>query len=375
MKIKTKLRSCLKATLLLLTILCFPAKADALVFQVDGIFYSTHEDDPTTVSVATSGEVYDAETNEYVNVHHNVSGSVTIPSTVTYNGFTYTVTGIEGMAFSHYSALTDISIPETVTEIGTGAFDETGLWEQQQGIIYADKWAVGCKGYMSLDPIIKEGTIGIANHAFDVTRCSPFNNAVVIPNSVLYIGQGAFITLFGCASPIKSITIGENVQLIRAGAFYTGSECWTAGSLAGQVNLQQITCLAKVPPRTTSVYGAQGAFAGLNEYCEKHGGWTEIYEDNDYAIYNKVPLAVPFESVEAYKNAPDWSRFKTIIAIISYNCDVNGDNEVTVSDINAVVDVITKGPSHPNYNNCDVNEDGEVSVADINLIVDAIVGD
>ena len=366
MKIKTKLNSCLKATLLLLAILCLPTNAFAYDFQVDGIYYSINEENPTTVKVAE--REYDEETGEYV--YHNVSGEVSIPSTVSYNGFTYTVTGIGSGAFSEIEALTDINIPETVTEIGSGAFEGTGLWEQQQGIIYADKWAVGCKDYMSVDPIIKEGTVGIANHAFDVTRCNPFNNAVVIPNSVLYVGDGAFTPLFGTASPIKSITIGENVQRIGAGAFYTGSYCWFSGSLAGQVNLQNITCLAKVPPVT---YG--NAFAGMNEFADKHGGWTEIYEAMDYAIYDKVPLAVPFESVEAYKRDPDWGQFKTIIAIVYYNYDVNGDNEVTISDINEVVDVISNGPSHPNYNNCDVNEDGEVTVGDINAIINAIVGD
>ena len=370
MKIKTKLRSCLKATLFLLAFTCLSSNAHAKIFQVNGIYYSINEEDSTTVSVATSGEVYDEETDGYVQVHHDVSGSITLPSTVRYNGFTYTVTGIGYGAFEYYENLTDIIIPETVTEIGSGAFEESGLWQRQHGIVYADKWAVGSKDNMPGDTIIQEGTIGIANSAFEVVRNNPFNYVVVIPNSVLYVGDGAFTPLFGTASPIKSITIGENVQRIGAGAFYTGSYCWFSGSLAGQVNLQNITCLAKVPPVT---YG--NAFAGMNEFAEKYGGWTEIYEAMDYAIYDKVPLAVPFESVEAYKRDPDWGQFKTIIAIVYYNYDVNGDNEVTISDINEVVDVISNGPSHPNYNNCDVNEDGEVTVGDINAIINAIVGD
>lgn len=366
MRIKTKLLTLLKPSLILLAFVCLSSNAHAKVFQVNGIYYSINEEDSTTVSVATSEEIYDEEIDDYVQVHHNVSGNVTIPSTVSYNGFTFTVIGIESRAFSGITALTDISIPESVTEIGTEAFTETGLWERQHGIVYADTWVVGCKDDLPGDTIIKEGTIGIANHAFDMTvYYNPFIN-LIIPNSVLYVGDGAFVPLFGFVSPIKHITIGKNVKHIGAGAFYTGSYCWYSGNLAGDVELQSITCLATVPPRTASGNYADGAFAGWNEYSYKHGGWTEIYEDNDYAIYDKVPLYVPSGSVQAYKEADDWCRFKTIIGIsVSDIYDVNGDNEITISDINSVIEVIILGSNHPNYNNCDVDGDGEVTIADI----------
>ena len=50
--------------------------------------------------------------------------------------------------------------------------------------------------------------------------------------------------------------------------------------------------------------------------------------------------------------------------------DVNLDGEVTVSDINAVVDVIFQGGY---VAAADVNRDGEVNVSDINAVVDLIV--
>ena len=375
MKIKTKLNSSLKATLLLLAILCLPTNAFAYYFQVDGIYYSINEDDSTTVSVASGEEYYDEETGEYV--YNDISGNITIPSTVMYNGITYTVTAIESRAFYGDKALTGISIPETITEIGWDAFYNTGYYmNQPDGIVYLDSWAINYKGDLPENPClnIKPGTIGIADGALGGdAHCSAFhsNETIEIPNSVLYIGGSAFERILcGVVTSTKSIVIGKSVKVIGGDAFYMGSYGWPRNYDDAEVTLQSITCLATEPPKS------YGAFVGWNAFGEKRGGWTEYYEDWDYNIYYKVPLYVPHESVNAYREAEDWSRFKTIIGIsVTNRNDVNGDDEVTVSDINEVVDVITQGTSHPNYTNCDVNEDGEVSVADINSIINAIVGD
>jgi len=50
--------------------------------------------------------------------------------------------------------------------------------------------------------------------------------------------------------------------------------------------------------------------------------------------------------------------------------DVNGDGEVSVADVNKVIECILAGTV---IDNCDVNGDGEVTVADVNLIIEAIL--
>ena len=51
--------------------------------------------------------------------------------------------------------------------------------------------------------------------------------------------------------------------------------------------------------------------------------------------------------------------------------DVNGDGEVTVADINAVINVILgKGSNMA----ADVNKDGEITIADVNAVIDIILG-
>ena len=51
--------------------------------------------------------------------------------------------------------------------------------------------------------------------------------------------------------------------------------------------------------------------------------------------------------------------------------DVNGDGEVNIADINAIIDVILTG--NTGTANADVNGDGEVNIADINIIIDLIL--
>ncbi len=50
--------------------------------------------------------------------------------------------------------------------------------------------------------------------------------------------------------------------------------------------------------------------------------------------------------------------------------DVNGDNEVNIADINALIDLILSGGTSPS---ADVNGDGEIGIADINAVIDIIL--
>ena len=53
--------------------------------------------------------------------------------------------------------------------------------------------------------------------------------------------------------------------------------------------------------------------------------------------------------------------------------DVDGDGEVNIADVNAVIDLILSGAGNTSKLNADVNNDGEINIADVNLIISLII--
>ena len=90
--------------LLCLCLLAGTTTALAYDAYIDGICYDFSDNGATVVS------------------GYNYSGEVTIPSIVTYNGMTYSVTSIGDFAFDYCSSLTSVTIPNSVTSIGNYAF-------------------------------------------------------------------------------------------------------------------------------------------------------------------------------------------------------------------------------------------------------------
>ena len=100
----------MKKQLLLLVMLLLPMVASADAVEIDGIWYNL-------VSKAKMAEVAKKPSGKY-------SGAIVIPEKVTYDGTEYSVTSIGYYAFEGCSGLTSITIPNSVTSIGGGAFYE-----------------------------------------------------------------------------------------------------------------------------------------------------------------------------------------------------------------------------------------------------------
>lgn len=133
--------------------------------------------------------------------------SVTIPSSVT---------RIESEAFARCTNLAFIDFPDIPIIIGSGVFEGTAWYDNQpDGLVYAGNILYCYKGKIPYGSaiVIKEGTLGIADHAFFGGNHYRLTN-VSIPNSVKYIGTWAFMN-----TGLKSVEIPASVEWIGYEAF------------------------------------------------------------------------------------------------------------------------------------------------------------
>lgn len=234
-------------------------------FIVNGIYYLITGTNTVAVSYR------DGNYNSY-------SGSVSIPSSVTYEGTTYQVTAIGDYAFNSCTGLTSVTIPNTVTSIGDNAFQQCGTIESI---------------------VIPNSVTSIGNLAFMLCDNITY---MVIPNSVTTIGVGVFLD----CQRLEHVVIGSSVTSIGEGAFM---EC-------GRLN--NVECLATTPPTMAA---------------------SNVFDDSTYGT---ATLTVPGRSLSAYQNDNYWKYFTHIqgdgsfFMVNGIYYAVTGDNtvEVTFKDTN-----------------------------------------
>ena len=205
------MKKLLQIPLLLVALFLTSIPISADDFEVGGIYYNILTD--STVAVTYKGSNDDSYSNEY-------TGAITIPSSVTYNGNTYSVTSIGEDAFYKCTGLTSVTIPNSVTEIGdyafykctgltsvtignsvtmigTGAFryctslqivnfnatDCYRMWDYDTDVTVFG----GCTALKTLN--IGDNVVNIPDYAF--SYCDGLTS-ITIPNSVTYIGYDAF---------------------------------------------------------------------------------------------------------------------------------------------------------------------------------------
>ena len=176
------------------------------------------------------------------------SGSLSIPSTVTYNGNTYTVTAIANYAFYNCSGFTGtLTLPNTLVTIGNYAF-------------------------------------GSCNH---------FVGSLTIPNSVTTIGNSAFSY---CSSFTGSLTIGRSVSSIGNEAFKNCTSLTSIMVYPESVPTMGTNVFLNVPtdiPVTVpsvSLADYQSA-SGWSQFTNMHGMETLTVYDGT-ATKNTVPAYI-----------------------------------------------------------------------------------
>lgn len=158
----------------------------------------------------------ECEVTYYRYPYHNsiYEDNIVIPSSVSYNGKSLSVTKIGSYAFNGCGHLTSITIPNTVTSIGEGAFYANGgltsLTIPNSVTTIGSSAFYGC-GITSIT--IPNSVTQIGSTAF--RDCSDLNS-ISIPSSITTIEKETFR---GCTK-LTSITIPNSITAIGEYAFY-----------------------------------------------------------------------------------------------------------------------------------------------------------
>ena len=125
------------------------------------------------------------------------------------------IKSIGSSAFYNCSALKSITLGNGLNAIGHSAFTNTAFAADESnwanGALYLGKYLISVKPEVSEALTVKDGTELIADQAAVRAKIS----ALVLPSSLKYIGNDAFVACNG----IKSVDIPEGVVSIGSGAF------------------------------------------------------------------------------------------------------------------------------------------------------------
>ena len=292
-----KLNKFSRAILAIAIMLCVALPTLAHDFEVDGIYYNFLDKTAKTVKVTYKGNSTGAYSDAY-------TGNVTIPSSVTYSGTTFSVTSIGSHAFAYCTGLTSVTIPNSVTSIGEAAFYGcTGLTSVNISdlsawckIDFSDSYSnplyyaknLYLNGAEIKELVIPNDITEIKSYAFN--GCDGLTS-VTIPNSVTLIGENAF---YGC-NGLTSVTIPNSVTLIGSDAF-SGCDDLTSVTIPNSVTsigseaFAYCTGLTSVtiPNSVTSI--GKWAFYGCDGLTSVNisdlSAWCKI----DFSDYNANPL-------------------------------------------------------------------------------------
>ena len=327
-----RMKKLLQIPLLLVALFLTSISISAHDFMVDGIYYNVLTN--STVEVTYLGSY---------GTSYSYTGAVTIPSTVTYEGITYSVTSIDNDAFYWCGGLTSVSIPNSVTEIGYRAFEGcTGLTAITipNSVTEIDSYAFyDCTGLTSVT--IGNSVTTIGNFAF--TGCSGLttvNFNAENCTSMGYVGQSSAPAFDGCTN-IKTVIIGENVKNIPPYAFYkcSGLTSLTIGNSVTSIGAYafyncRLTSLV-LPDSVKSIggYAFYGCW-GLESITAQREIFPPDIESTSFYNYS-VPLYVPFVALDKYCAHKDWSNFTNITSepIDGLNYSKISDTEVKVTGI------------------------------------------
>ena len=234
----------------------------------------------------------------------NPTGSLTIPSSVTYGGISYSVADISNYAFQGFSGLTSVSIPNSVTTIGNYAFQN-------------------CSGLTSVSIPNSVNSIGYNAFAY----CSGLTS-VSIPNSVNSIGTYAFSHCTG----LTSVSIPHSITSIGPSTFEycTGLTTITfpnSVTSIGNYAFQYCTSLTTItfPNSVSSIgnYAFQNC-SGLTSITSKRTIAPTRSTNSFLGIPSTIPIYIPCGSTSSYTSS--WANFSNFNEVPNARISVSSSN-------------------------------------------------
>lgn len=306
------------------------------IYNVDGVYYMPGTNNTVTVTYDLYGS------SKY-------KGDVVIPETISYTSYVMAVpykenrrvVGIEDYAFKDCPELTSVSLPPTITSIGSSAFSgctnlkyinlpdvlssigsnvfyNCGKLDSIKlpvNITYVNSYMFyNCASLSSV--IFGENTLSISSYAF--YGCKNLTS-IAIPEGVSSIGDNAFSE----CSNLKDVTVGNNVSTIGKYCFYNCS------------NLKNITLGNKV----TSI--GNYCFSNCVE-LEKLKLTDNITTLGTYAFQNCYKLSDVYLGKKLTAIALDAFTNCINLTSLTYNVVDFGDNRLFLGD-NSFFESVTIG--------------------------------
>ncbi len=296
------------------------------------------------------------------------------------------VTTIGHRAFRGCSGITAVTIPASVTSFGENVFENSGLTAVD--ITDLGAWLgftfenANCNplnqvhhlrlnGEEVTDLTIPEGVTEIGNYAF---YGGTGFTSVNIPGTVTNIGSLAF---YGCSN-ISTVAFSEGIQNIGAEAFRNCSGLTTVSLPEGVTtvgdNAFNTGSLINVTlPSTLYSFGNTAFGNGLRSVAVTTDE-PPLIGENAFPNRTNALLVVPQGSTAAYQEEMYWQDFK---AILEYpGGDVNADGDTNMVDVVDIVRFVVGTPSDMFIEvMADLNNSKSVNVADAVVLVNEIVGD
>lgn len=293
-----------------LIFIVFPWVLCAQEIQVDGIYYGIVG---TRTAYVTHPGMWATDTEQWPTVYE---GDLTIPSSITYNGRTYSVRSIGESAFAGCDALTSVQLPSSVTAISACAF-------------------LGCESLRHID--VPDGLLSVNDCAF--TGCTSLRE-ISLPRHAYRVDSLAFY----CCASLSSIVLPHTIEKVCHGA------------LQHLPKITDLYCFASVPP-----VAEQEAFTMSDQqHCTLHVPVETLHSYQQTSSWSNFKEFVPITDQEYLDQG-------------YLRGDVNDDGKVDADDLRLLQRLIVSIRDKQAVNWCaDVNGDGKVNAVDYVILANSL---